>query len=195
MNLNLVIAQLRNWAPSFGGRFAGAARFKGVDEETAMVAPCGFVIPLEDSPGPALAENAVRQDLTDSFAVVVCLDNVEDERGQKPATDLEAIRRELWKALLGWRPTLEYNGIVYEGGSLQKLHRSQLWYQFEFGAAMQIGPEDGWEEGALGRLPAFNRMHVNVDAIGPMADNNIKYPGPDGRIEHQADFDNLNPPP
>lgn len=191
MELNLVIAHLKAYAPTFVQRFAGAAQFKAVDENTAMVAPCAFVIPLEDSPGEAISQNAVRQNLTDSFAVVVCLDNVDDERGQKPATDLHFIRKELWKALLGWRPTAEYDGIAYEGGSLQKLHRSQLWYQFEFGAPMQIGPEDGWEEGALQALPPFNTVHVNVDVIAPIAQ---PLPGPDGRTEFQVHIPNLNPP-
>ncbi|MEZ2293093.1 hypothetical protein [Variovorax sp. RCC_210] len=193
MDLNLVIQQLRTFAPSFVGRFAGAAEFKKVSENTALPMPCGYVIPLEDNPGPPGALNAVRMDLTDSFAVVVCLDNSLDERGQQPATNLHFVRKELWKALLGWRPTLEYNGIHYEGGSLQQLDRAQLWYQFEFGAPMQIGPEDGWELSMLDALPKLNTVHTKVDVIDPIADKNLHYPGPDGRIEFETHVTNLNP--
>ena len=192
MDLTLVIAQLRSYAPSFAGRFAGAAQFKLVSENTALPMPCGYVVPLEDSPGPAGAQNAVRQSLVDSFAIIVCLDNTLDERGQASAANLHAVRAELWRALLGWRPTLEYDGITYEGGSLQQLDRAQLWYQFEFGAAMEIGPSDGWEQGALAALPPFATLHTNVDVADPIADRNRKYPGPDGRIEFQTHH-TLNP--
>jgi len=194
MDLNLVIQQLRSFAPAFAGRVAGAARFKELDESTAMLTPCAFVIPLEDSPGPAIAQNGVRQDLNETWAVVVCLENVDDERGQTPATGLHEVRGQVWKALLGWRPTLEHNGVTYEGGSLQSLHRAQLWYQFEFGAAMQIGPEDGWEQPQLDALPNFNTIHTSADVVDPIADKNVKYPGPDGRIEFQTHSTNLNPP-
>ena len=192
MDLNLVINQLRTYAPSFGGsRVAGAAQFKLVSENTNLPTPCCYVIPLGDQPEASMSQNSVRQKLTDSFAVVVCIDNAADERGQASAISVETIKRELWKALLGWRSTLEYNGIAYEGGSLQSLNRAQLWHQFEFGADMDIGPEDGWEEGALERLPNFNTAHFNVDVIEPIAQ---PAPGPDGRVEFQVHLTNLNPP-
>jgi len=193
MDITLIIGQLRAYSPTFAGRVAGAAEFKQVSENTNLPVPCCYVVPLDDNPGQAGAQNAVRQDLTDGFAVIVCLSNTVDERGQAAATNLHLIRKELWKALLGWRPTLEYNGITYAGGSLLQLDRAQLWYQFEFDAFMQIGPEDGWEQGALAALPALNTVHINVDVIDPIADKNVKYPGPDGRIEFQTQVNNLNP--
>lgn len=193
MDLDLIIAHVRAYAPLFAGNVAGAAQFKMVSENTNLPTPCCYVIPLEDNPGPSRALNAVRQDLTDSFAVVVCLSNTVDERGQASVTNLHAVRKELWKALLGWRPTDEYNGISYEGGSLQQLDRAQIWYQFEFGAPMEIGPEDGWEVGFLAALPKLNTVHTGVDVIDPIADKNIRYPGPDGRIEFQTHSTNLNP--
>lgn len=192
MDLNLVIEQIRSYAPSFDGkRVAGAAQFKLVMENTNLQMPCGYVIPLADQPEPSHSQNSVRQKLTESFAVVVCIDNSVDERGQASSISVETIKRELWKALLGWRPTPQYNGIAYEASSLQSLNRAQLWHQFEFGAEMDIGPEDGWEEGALQRLPNFNTAHFNVDVIEPIAQ---PAPGPDGRIEFQVHLTNLNPP-
>lgn len=192
MDLDLVINQVKTWAPDFGGRVAGAAAFKRIKENTALETPCAFVLPLADDPQPPTSQNAVRQNLVDSFAVVVAVSNQTDERGQGAASSVETMRRALWKALLGWRPTKEYDGVQYDGGSLQSIDRFQLFYQFEFGAPMEIGPEDGWEEGALSRLPAFKSLHVNVDEIEPAADRNVKFPGPDGRIEHQVHIDNLD---
>lgn len=187
MNLNLVIAQLRQYCPSFGGRVAGSARFKRLDENTTMLVPSAFVIPLDDNPSDLSALNDVRQTLVESFAVVVALSNVPDERGQEAVTAAhDSIRAELWKALLGWQPDRSiYRGTFYQGGNLLDLDRARLWYQFDFGAEMQIGPEDGWQGVELGALPHFDGMNVKVDDIDPAADPNLNYPGPDGRIEHE----------
>lgn len=190
MDIDLIISQLREYAPSFSERIAGAAQFKSLSENTSLPMPSGYVIPLDDSPGPSGSLNAVRQELTDGFGVVVCLSNAVDERGQTSAKALHLIRKELWKALLGWRPTDEYNGVIYDGGSLLQLNRAQLWYQFEFSATMEIGPSDGWEEGMLAALPKLQTVHINVDVIEPIAQ---PLPGPDGRIEFQVRATNLNP--
>jgi hypothetical protein len=186
MNLNLVISQLRTYCPSFGGRVAGSARFKGVDEAANLLVPAAYVIPMDDSPGDPMSLNDVRQNLVESFAVVVALDNTPDERGQAAVNSAhDAIRAEIWKALLGWQPDKTiYNGVQYQGGNLLDLDRSRLWYQFDFGAEMQIGPEDGWQAIELAALPHFDGMTVNIDDIDPAADPNLQYPGPDGRIEH-----------
>jgi hypothetical protein len=134
--------------------------------------------------------NAVHQEMVESFAVVVALDNSADERGQASATTLHDIRAQLWKALLGWKPEATYDGISYEGGSLLQLDRKRMWYRFEFGAPMEIGPADGWEEGMLAALPKLQTVHVKVDVIEPIAS---PLPGPDGRIEFEVRATNLNP--
>lgn len=196
MKLNLIIDQLRTLCPAFAAvaparaRVAGAADFKMVPETVALEVPCAFVIPLEDSPEPPQALNAVRQQMVESFAVVVALDNTADERGQASATTLHDLRAELWKALLGWKPEADYDGISYEGGSLLQLDRKRMWYRFEFGAPMEIGPSDGWEEGMIAALPKLNTVHVDVDVIEPIAS---PAPGPDSRIEFVVEVTNLNP--
>ena len=196
MKMNLIIDQLRTLCPAFAAvapalpRVAGAAEFKVIPETQALPVPCAFVIPLEDSPEPPKAMNAVRQEMVESFAVVVALDNTPDERGQASATSLHDLRAELWRALLGWRPEAHYDGIRYEGGSLLELDRKRMWYRFEFGAPMEIGPSDGWEEGMVAALPKLQTVHTNVDVIEPIA---FPAPGPDGRIEFQVRVSNLNP--
>lgn len=186
MNLNIVIAQLRTYCPTFAGRVAGSARFKRLPEDANLQVPAAYVIPLDDSPSDAQSLNDVRQSLMESFAVIVAVSNVPDERGQAAVnTAHDAVRAELWKALLGWQPDKTiYNGIVYQGGNLLDLDRSRLWYQFDFGAQMQIGPDDGWQAVELGNLPHFDGATIKYDYIDPAADPNIQYPGPDGRIEH-----------
>lgn len=183
MQLEPIISALRTRCPSFGNRIAGAAQFKLLPENAALAVPCAFVIPLDDSPQESRAQNSVRQALTDSFAVVVAVSNVADEKGQIGAQSTHSLRAEVWAALLGWRPDLRYDGINYEGGHLLSLDRARLWYQFEFGALMEIEPSDGYQETELATLPHFDGGTINVDVIDPMADPNVQYPGPDQRIE------------
>lgn len=179
MNLNLVIAQLRTYCPSFAGRVAGAARFKSLDESANLTVPACYVIPLDDNPGERESMNDVRQRLIEAFAVVVAISNVADERGQAAAnTAHDSIRAELWKALLGWQPdnlgcNSIYRGIEYQGGNLLDLDRSRLWYQFDFGAEMQIGPEDGWQGIELAALPHFDGLTL-TEVNGPAGTPSFK---------------------
>ena len=183
MNLATIIEALRARCPGFSNRIAGAAQFKLLPESAALAVPCAFVVPLDDNPTDSQSQNSVRQGLTDSFAVIVALDNTGDERGQAAATSVHSTRATLWSALLGWSPAIDYDGIIYEGGTLLQLDRARCWYQFEFSALMEIGPEDGWQGIELAALPHFDGATINVDQIDPAADPNLQYPGPDGRIE------------
>jgi hypothetical protein len=183
MQLEIIIQALRVRCPVFGNRVAGAAQFKMLQESAALAVPAAFVIPLDDAPQESIAINSVRQSMRDSFSVIVAVSNVADERGQTAAHDIDAMRAVLWAALLGWRPTLRYDGIAYEGGSVLAMDRARLWYQFEFGALMEIEPDDGFQKVELAGLGAFESMDIKIDVIDPIADPNLQYPGPDGRIE------------
>lgn len=190
MDLTPVVAAVRQRCPSFAQRVAGAAEYAAALASTSLAVPYAFVIPLDDSPGPRQSENVNRQSLSDAFAVVVAISNTADERGQAAAASVELLRRELWAALLGWSPSDEHEGAVYEGGSLQSLDRARLWYQFEFSAEMEIGPEDGWQ--GADALPELELVRIGVDVIDPQADPNLQNPGPDGRIEQAIDINNLD---
>lgn len=182
MRLEIIIQALRARCPSFSQRIAGAAQFNGLETNSALPVPCAFVVPLDDNPKDSKAQNSVRQELTDSFAVIVAISNTADERGQAGAHTVWTLRAELWAALLGWRPEEAYNGITYEGGSMLSIDRARLWYQFDFGADMEIGPEDGWQDTELACLPHFDGINFSADFIDP-ADPNRQSPGPDGRVE------------
>lgn len=190
MDLTPIVAAVRQRCASFAQRVAGAAEYAAAQASTSLPTPYAFVIPLDDAPGGALTENTVRQSLTDAFVIVVAVSNTGDERGQSALGSVDALRRELWSALLGWAPGDEYEGIVYQGGSLQSIDRARLWYQFEFGAEMDIGPDDGWQ-GDIDALPHLDQVVISVDVIDPIADPNLEAPGPDGRIEHVIDVNNL----
>ena len=169
MNLAPVITQLRQHAPIFSGRVAGAAQFSNIDAITNMTVPAAVVIPLDDSPGECIFLNDVNQPLMDAFAVVVAVDNTSDEKGQAAVESAhDIIRAQLWAALLGWQPdglaaNSRYRGIEYQGGNLLKLDRSRLWYQFDFAAKMCIRPSDGWQQTELNNDPPFDGMNITID--------------------------------
>ena len=192
MNLNLVIQQIRTYAGLFSGRVAGAAQYKRLSETTNLTIPAAYVVPLDDQPGENEAYNGMLITLVDSFSVIAVIDNTTDERGQAAiGYGHDTVRAALWASLLGWQPdglgeNSRYRGITYQGGNLLDLDRSRLWYQFDFGAEMQIIDADGWQAGYLTTLPHFDGMNIKVDEINPAYDQNLVaagQQGPDGRIE------------
>ena len=185
MKLSLIVNALKARASSLEGRVAGSARYldKLTPELVNMPPSSAYVMPLTDDAEPPMSANDTRQGMHEVFAVVVCLDNSADERGQTAVSDaVDAMRADLWGALLGWRPEDIYNGIYYEGGTLLHLDRSRLLYQYEFGAYREICPEDGWQGPALEAADNFTDLRLQEDQIDPAA---LPWPGPDGRIEHE----------
>lgn len=184
MQLEPIISALRTRAAAtFGTYIAGAAEFKQLQESAALPVPCAFVIPLDDNPDASMAMNSVRQMLQDSFAVVVAVSNVADEKGQTGVHSIDAIRSVLWASLLGWQPATRYDGITYQGGQLLAMDRARLWYQFDFAAAMEIEPADGYQETGLATLPHFDGGTLKVDALDPHDPNVVQTSAPDGRFE------------
>ena len=188
MDHDVIIAHLRARCPSFAGRIAGAADYAALRESTALQVPCAFVIPVDDNPGPNTTQNGVHQVMVEAFGVVVALSNVADERGQGSYRTVHQIRAELWAALLAWKPSDEYGLVEYQGGNLLGLDRARLWWQFEFATDFHITDEDGWLLAQQNALPHFEGADIKADFIDPIADPR---PGPDGRIELEAQINNL----
>lgn len=188
MKLDPIIQALRARCPSFSQRVGGAAQFRNLPENINLQVPAAFVVPLDDNPEPNRSQNGFRQTLKESFAVIVVLSNA-DERGQSSANAVHDIRQELWQALLGWQITEDHDPIEYEGAALLEIDRARIWYQFEFGTQFEIGDEDTYQHSDLESKPDFEGVNLQVDIIDPAADPNLQYPGPDGRIEHEAQID------
>ena len=193
MKLNPIVAHLKATCPVFSLRVAGGIDWDAVVESAKLAMPAAYVIASADVAEPSKAQNAVLQDITDQFAVVVVLD-AGDERGQEANDRLHDVRAELWRSLVGWVPAPEYTRIEYSKGALLHTSRSRVVYQYLFTAEFQIGrsksgePAETWHELELDGLTNFTGAHFNVDCIDP-ADPNLQRPGPDGRIEVQFSGD------
>lgn len=192
MNLNIVIAQLRQRAPLFaGGTVAGAAKFEILPEAANLRMPAAYVLPMDEQPAEQESENGYQQTVQERFAVVVALSNSADERGQTAAASLDGVRAALFRALLGFQPAEDYDVIVFEGGQLLHLDRARLYYQFEFSVEYAVSTEDTWIVDRNAELPDFKGLDIEVDAIDPFDPNRVAFGerGPDGVIDVRLSID------
>ncbi|MGL5344879.1 MAG: phage tail terminator protein [Plesiomonas sp.] len=187
MQISPIIAALRTRCEIFNGRVAGASEFKPLPESSSMTVPAAYVMPLDDNPDDNCSQTDYWQELTDGFAVVVLLPNTADERGQHAVDSVDACRKALWSALLGWKPSAEYDGIVYEGGTLLAMDRARLYYQFEFSAKTEINDRNTYQFTELNALPEFDSADAHGETDGKMWGVDYIDPGngPDGHIEHE----------
>lgn len=187
MKLNPIVAHLRATCPSFAQRVSGGIDWDAVVEVAQLALPAAYVIASADAASPSRAQNAIIQDITEQFAVVIVLDT-SDERGQQDNDLLHELRAELWRALVGWCPGEDYEPIEYDKGSLLHISRARVVYQFTFFSGFQLGrsvrtaPAETWHELEIDGLASFTGATFNMDCIDP-ADPNQQRPGPDGRIE------------
>ena len=181
MKLSIIIDALKQRAPTFQGRIAGAASYAGLKDKTRLKTPSAYVIPLDDDDTGPNQTNTYRQTIADGFAVVVVLNN-DDERGQKAYDNVDLIRSELWSALLAWQITdgeIYYDRLEYDGAKLLNMDRSRLDYQFEFHADMDIDQGMTYLGYQLAQAPAFDSVHIELDH---------KDIPPDGDIDHTVDI-------
>lgn len=192
MLINPVISQIKTYCPIFNQNVAGGLDWDSIQDSAKLKPPAAYVVMGEDEADRSTA-NVVLQALTDYFDVVVVLRNY-DERGQSNCDSVHLIRAELFKALIGFIPAKDYEPIQYANGSLIDINRAVSIYQYRFfsqtgiGRALDSDPPETWQEVEKDGLPLFEEAHINVDVIDPIADPNLKYPGPDGRIEFQVNI-------
>ncbi|WP_455927714.1 phage tail terminator protein [Pseudomonas capeferrum] len=155
--------------------------------QTLPEAPAAVITPIADEAAANSSQNTTRQTLREHFGVVLVLDLADGQ--QAMAMDqLHALRAEVWRALVGFRPERFYEPIQYEGGDWLLLTETRGLYRLRFFAEFQLGrnlstqPAETWPELELDALPSFTGVTVRVDAIDP-ADPNLQRPGPDGRLE------------
>lgn len=188
MKVTPIVLHLRERCPTFAGRVAAAIEFEAARDAALMSMPAAYVVPTHDDAGDNQTQNTVRQLITEKFDVVVVI-ATQDARGQSRIDELHSIRAELWRALVGLVPYSQWGPVTYQGGSLLMLNRERILYRFGFGMEFNLGGADPdgnpetWHDWFLAGLPPLEGIAVNVDAIDPAADKNLKYPGPDGRIE------------
>ncbi|MCU1750420.1 hypothetical protein [Pseudomonas sp. 6D_7.1_Bac1] len=185
MHITPILKQLRDQCPSLANRVV-----VGIDPQTLPTTPpqptpAAYVAVIADLASKNTAQNAFRQTIRDRFEVTLLLDATD---AALALDQLQGLRAELWRALVGFKPGGDYDAIEYDGGELVSINTSRVLYRLRFFAEFQLGrnrsgePAETWHERELDGLPSFTGVTVRVDAIDP-ADPNLKRPGPDGRLE------------
>lgn len=189
--IGLIVQQLKTYCPSLENRIAGSLNFDIAKPGVKLATPSAIVVYTGDDAEANQIETGVAQNLTERFDVVLVLAN-RDEQGVLASDMMYALRKEIWRALVGWGPDDDYEPITYVDGELLHLDRASMFYRLSFEVETLLGhfsfsPVSGdipetWHEMQLAGLPQIESMSFGVDVIGPIANPR---PGPDGRIEFE----------
>ena len=158
MDISLVIAQLRQFCPALQGRVGGAGDFEtGVetviqitDPKTGKFAyPTAVVIPLEDEPGSNDLLDGNIQTVIETIGVIVEFDASADRRGQTAVSQVEAMKYQIFGALLNWNidPERGARGLYYAGGELLTFDRARLFWMYRMSFDATISDADGFVPG------------------------------------------------
>ncbi|MDH0097464.1 hypothetical protein N7333_12860 [Pseudomonas sp. GD04158] len=190
MQVTPLVRHLRERCPSFGGRVAGGIDWESIESSAKLESLRAHVVLTDEDADASFTENLVMQNVDEQFDVCVEFpQSAGDERGQAAGDQVDAIRRELCRALVGWRPGQEFDPIQYGGRELLVNNRAKAVYRFSFVTGYQLGrnrasdPAETWQELEQDGLPPLERLNIDVDFIDPLVDRNLSPTGPDGRIE------------
>lgn len=183
MNLEAVVEQLRTHCPSFENRVAGAANFAiGLETTVNLKLPACFVVPEAEEAAEQKGLTGYDQLVTEQVLIIVEFDNRSDRRGQSVTLLYDAMRRELWRALLNWRPPpaagdtqRAARGFWFGGGQLIDFDRARLFYQWRFCLDITVTDLDGWQE-PLDPLEEIDVTRTPAIPPGTSPDVIVTYP-------------------
>lgn len=184
MIVEIVEALKTRTATTFAGRVAAAGEFARLEEDAHMLLPAAYVIPLDDIAQANNSETGYSQIVTDSFGIIVVMNNSADELSKSSVAQVQSIRNVLCAALLSWKPDAEHGPIEYVGGELLDVNRAHFYYQYEFNADTEFTEADTYQATENAALPEFTRATINVDLIDPSLTGE-----PDGIFEAVVELD------
>lgn len=194
MKVSPLVLHLRELCPMFGRRITGGIDWETIEQAGKMNLPAAYVVLTDESAEPSERATSICQEITEAFDVCVVLEQrPNDEKGLSVADQLDDVRLQLCRALVGYAPGKDYEPIQYAGRELLLLNRNRAAYQFRFFTSTQVGgrsdptaPPETYEELEADGLPPLEGVDFGVDFIDPMVDPNLSPTGPDGRVEFNA---------
>lgn len=164
MKLSLIIAALRTLCPRFENRVGSVSQYEDLPDCGKLALPAAYVIPGEDVVGEQRSQTDYWQSLTESFYVVVILNNGRNQQGQYPSVDtLNEVRSEIWRALLGWEPEPGCGAINYAGAEEADSNRAEYHYLFKFNTETDINAEDTRHDADLNNLPDLHTVAIDLN--------------------------------
>lgn len=190
MQVTELVRHLRARCPSFLNKVAGGIDWESIETSTKLAGLRAHVVITDEKAEGSSTQNVVRQDVAEEFDVCVEFPQATgDEKGRLVGDQLDAVRAELCRALVGWKPLPSYDPIQYVGRQMLLNNRAKAVYRFSFVTGFQLGrnavsdPPETWQELEQDGLPALEGLDIDVDFIDPIVDRNLSATGPDGRIE------------
>ncbi len=194
MDINSVIQQVKQFAPIFKGKVAGAAEMQmALNQSPTTDYPWAYCFPLGSTAAPNTSFNGLDQLVTETFAVVVILDNSKisnDRRGQAAASYYPTVRAQLWQALLNFvlDPYASSHGCQFEGDELVSMDPKRAVYEFKFSQTILITDEQGFQPVGTPLDEIDFRIVYQYDANSSCVSNSITIVSP---AYSYADVDNF----
>lgn len=107
----------------------GAAAFETAAATKPKALPAAYVLPLQEHAAANELACAVAQMVTASFGIALAITNFADGKGCKALLDIEALRKQVRPALLGWLPDGAQLPMEFGGGALLGFKNGVLWWQ------------------------------------------------------------------
>lgn len=137
LDLNLIVARVTAQVSALK-RVAESMDIPSAADDLKAVAPAAYVLPLQDPAGPNALANAVSQQVTARFGVLLAVRNFRDPRGEAARSELTPLRSSVADALLNWQPGADYTPCEYGGGRLLQLTDQVLWWIDEYRTSFEV---------------------------------------------------------
>ena len=194
MQVTPLVMHLRANCPSFTNGVSGGIDWESIERSSNLKGLAAYLVLTDEHADPSEAQNKVVQDVSEEFDVcVVFPQRSGDERGLAVGDLVDAVRKELCRALVGYSPDPDYDPIEYTGREMLLNSRDKAVYRFSFVTAFQLGrnratdPAETWQEREADGLPPLEGLNIDYDFIDPLNDKNLSNSGrPDGRVEFQT---------
>jgi hypothetical protein len=133
LSLDAIVQRLTSQNVGFN-QIEGAAEMENAIRSGIRITPAGFVIALKEDAGRnSSASMVVTQQITDLFAVVYGIKNVNGAHGSNAIDGgLRDLRLATMKALVGWVPSTGFNTCEFDGGSLIRVDAGTVLWRDRF---------------------------------------------------------------
>lgn len=135
MIVSEIIARLVDQADPKFAIIAGSADLASLGSAKPTALPAAYVFISEEAASDNERVNAVLQRMELDVAVVVIAGNVSDAKGGAAAADVEALKRGVRRAIVGWQPPSADDVLLNVGGKLVRAANGTVWWELTFATA------------------------------------------------------------
>lgn len=137
LDLSLIVTRLQGQVSALK-RVDVAVDQNAARDDLKNIYPAAYVLPMQDTASPNALANAVSQDVTHTFGVLVAVMNLGDTTGAKARSELSPIRSSIGDALLNWQPGNDYTPCEYSGGRLLGLTDRVMWWMDQYRTRFEV---------------------------------------------------------